>query len=177
MIESYYWKDELLRIAKCLQRVHSPPRWSERAHCVLERDIMIGFFILRRLIELRRVSTLTRNARLSVFYYKSTGKLVHQLNNHRIDELYQMHNEVPANVTPGNIANQFIHTYTSFVIRDESRNWSDILVVSDYDRNDYIWRIPVSEIERIFRIAARDFPHTTHMVFNPQKGDYDIETN
>ena len=177
MIESYYWKEELLRIGKCLRRVHAPPRSSERAYCVVERDIMIGFFMLRRLIELRKVSNLTQNARLSVFYYKSTGKHVHKMNNHRIEELYQMQHEVSVQTTPGDIANQFIHAYTSFIVRDESRNWSDILIVSDFDRNERIWRIPISEIERIFRIAAKDHPHTAELVFNPKKGDYDIKTN
>src|SRR5215210_1289485 len=38
-----------------------PARWSERAHCELERDLMIGFFLLRRLIELHIVSRRTRD--------------------------------------------------------------------------------------------------------------------
>ena len=66
---------------------------------------------------------------------------------------------------------------TSFVARDESRNWSDVYVVSDYDRNDCIWRVPVSEIRRLFNVTAQDYPHSVHLVYNHEKGDYDVSTN
>jgi len=144
---------------------------------VLERDLMLGFFMLRRLIELRKVSRVTRDDTLSIFSYKSVVKNVTRLNGHDIWKLYDMEKEIPEKKKPSYIANQFIHAYTSFIARDESRNWSDVFVVSDFDRNEYIWRIPVPEIRRIFRIAADDYPHTTHMVFNEKKGDYDIDTN
>lgn len=74
-------------------------------------------------------------------------------------------------------SNQFIHAYTSFVARDESRNWSDVYVVSDYDRNDCIWRVPVSEIRRLFNVTAQDYPHSVHLVYNHEKGDYDVSMN
>jgi hypothetical protein len=177
MIESFYWKEELHRIARSIQRVSKPPRWSERAHCIVERDLMIGFFMLRRLIELHKVSTVTRDQMLNVFSYLARGKNVTRFNGHDLWELYDLDREVPSTQKPGYIANQFIHAYTSFVARDESRNWSDVFVVSDYDRNDCIWRVPIPEIRRIFRTAAEDYPHSIRMVFNAKKGDYDVQTN
>jgi hypothetical protein len=177
MIESCYWKEELHRIAQSIRRVSKPPRWSERAHCIVERDLMIGFFILRRLIELHKVSTATCDQMLIVFSYLARGKNVTRLNGHDVWELYDLDREVAATMKPGYIANQFIHAYTSFVARDESRNWSDVFVVSDYDRNECIWRVPIPEIHRIFRMAAADYPHHVQMVFNAKKGDYDVQTN
>lgn len=138
---------------------------------------MLGFFMLRRLVELRKVSSRTSGDSLSVFSYKAVGKQVHQLNGHDIWELYKMDEETPVKKKLFYIANQFVHAYTSFIDRDESRNWSDVFIVSDFDRNDCIWRVPVSEIERIFRIAADDYPCITQMVFNKKRGDYDIKTN
>src|SRR3990172_4198339 len=44
MIESCYWKEELKRIAKSIRRTERPARWSERALCIVERDLMLGFF-------------------------------------------------------------------------------------------------------------------------------------
>ncbi|WP_022948164.1 hypothetical protein [Methylohalobius crimeensis] len=177
MIESQYWKEELQRIAQGLKKVGRPRRWGERAHCVLERDIMVGFFMLRRLIELHKVSRRTSDQILRVFSYKAVGKKVHRLNGHEIWELYDMERERPEQKRPLYVANQFIHAYTSFVARDESRNWSDVFVVSDFDKNDCIWRVPVDEIRRLFLNAASDYPHIARMVFNEKKGDYDIETN
>ncbi len=138
---------------------------------------MLGFFMLRRLIELRKVSRATRDAMLDVFSYKTVGKNVTQLNGHVIWELYDMEQEIPEKKKASYIANQFVHAYTSFITRDKSRNWADVFVVSEFDRNDCIWRVPVAEIRKIFRLAGDDYPHEVRMVFNEKMGDYDIDTN
>jgi len=177
MIESCYWKEELKRIAKSIRRTERPARWSERALCIVERDLMLGFFMVRRLIELHKVSTLTRNFQMRVFSCPTRGKHVTRLNHHRIDELYNLDNEERQTKKPLYLSNQFIHAYTSFVMRDESRNWSDVYIVSDFDRNDCIWRIPVAEVHRLFTIAAQDYPHSIQEVFNEEQGDYNVSTN
>ena len=138
---------------------------------------MIGFFMLRRLIELHEVSSAPRDRMLNVFSYQARGKKITLLNEHHMWTLYDFDHEVPAAKKPAYIANQFIHSYTSYIARDETRNWSDVFVVSDYDRNDRIWRVPISEIQGVFRGAAADYPYSVQMVFNPQKGDYDVKTN
>jgi len=177
MIESCYWKEELTRIAKAIRPAKRPPRWSERAHCIVERNVMIGFFIVRRLIELHKVSSATRDFTMRVFSCPARGKRVHWSNEHDIYELYDLERERCETKKPLYLSNQFIHAYTSFVARDESRNWSDVYAVSDFDRNDCIWRIPISEIRRLFKVTAQDYPHSVRMVYNREKGDYDVSTN
>ena len=138
---------------------------------------MIGFFLLRRLIELNLVSSATKNKHLHIFSYKARGKPVTKMNGHRLWELYDLENEVAETKKPLYVSNQFVHAYTSFVARDESRNWSDVILVSDFDRNDCIWRVPVFLIETLFREASEDYPHSLEMKFNPKTGDYDVKTN
>jgi len=177
MIESHYWKEELARIANTVARVAKPPRWSERAHCMVERDLIIGFFLLRRLVELNKVSSAIADRRFTVFSYKSRGKLVTRMNRADLYELYDLDDEVAETKKPMYIANQFVHAYTSFVCRDETRNWSDVLVVSDYDRNDCIWRVPVDTIRDLFIDASKDYPHLASFTFDPATKDYVITTN
>lgn len=177
MIESCYWKEELHRIGKILLPVSKPPRWSERRYCVLQRELAVGFFILRRLIELHKFSSATRDTSLSVFFCEKRGKDVTYLNKHEIWKLYNLNQEVATTKKPLYIANQFIHSYTSLISRDESRNWRDVYIVSDYDRNDCIWRVPIAEVRRIFTTAAEDYPHLMKMTFNPAKKDFKVETN
>lgn len=177
MIESRYWKEELARIAKSLHPVKFPARWSERAHCVVERDLMIGFFLLRRLIELHKVSSRTKNCRLSVFSCKAKGKRVTRLNGSDIPDLYDIANEIAESKGLTYISNQFVHAYTSFIFRDQTRNWSDVYLVSDFDRNNCIWRVPVVEITSAFLIAAKDYPARVSMIYNASHGDYDVATD
>jgi hypothetical protein len=177
MIESCYWKEELTRIAKTIRPVQKPVRWSERAHCVIERDLMIGFFIVRRLIELHKVSSKTRDYSMTVFSYPVRGKQVHRMNVDNYWKTYDLENERRESKKPLYLSNQFIHAYTSFVARDQTRNWSDVYIVSDYDRNDCIWRIPLAQIRGLFSVAAQDYPHSLQMIFSKEKGDYEVSTN
>ena len=65
----------------------------------------------------------------------------------------------------------------SLVARAPDRNWSDLLVVSDYDRNSVIWRIPFSTIIQLFEAAAKDWPATYSMVYDEKLGDYLVTTD
>jgi hypothetical protein len=177
MIESCYWKEELTRVSRSLRAVPKPPRWTERGHCIIERDIMIGFFIVRRMIELHKISSATRDTVLRVFSVPARGKTVTRMNRHDIEELYDLERERHETKKPLYMSNQFIHCYTSFVARDESRNWSDVFVVSDFDRNSCIWRVPIPEIQRLFATVAKDYPHSLRMVFSEKEADYVISTN
>jgi hypothetical protein len=177
MIESCYWKEELERIARTIRPVQKPVRWSERAHCVVERDLMIGFFIVRRLIELHKVSSKTRDYSMTVFSCPVRVKHVHRMNAHDHWETYDLQNEKRASKKPFYLSNQFIHAYTSFVARDKTRNWSDVYIVSDYDRNECIWRIPVAQIRGLFSMASQDYPYSGRWVYSEEKGDYEVSTN
>jgi hypothetical protein len=177
MIESCYWKEELVRIAKTLRAVKKPARWTERAHCVVERDLMIGFFIIRRLIELHKVSSKTRNYSMTVFSCPTRVKKVHHRNVHDHGDTYDLQNEKQGSKKPLYLSNQFIHASTSFVMRDQTRNWSDVYIVSDYDRDKCIWRIPVTQIIGLFSVASEDYPHSIQYIYSDSKGDYQVTTN
>jgi hypothetical protein len=137
---------------------------------------MIGFFIIRRMIELNKVSSATKSLELKVFSCPNRGKHVTKHNHCDVDKLYDFDNEKPTAKKASYLSNQFIHAYTSYVSRDETRNWSDVVIVSDFDRNTCIWRVPLSEIHRLFSTAARDYPRQWEMVYNETKGDFDVST-
>ena len=177
MIESIYWKEYLGQIAKSLRQMSRPPRRTERTCAIVERDITVGFFIVRRLIELNKVSSRTTKRHITCFSYQSTGKSVTALNHTDLERLYDLRQEASHRKAPAYVANQFIHARTCFLLRDQSRNWSDCLVVSDYDKDDFIWRIPVAEIKVLFELAAGDFPNKVEASFNTKKRDYDITTS
>ena len=138
---------------------------------------MIGFFLLRRLIELKKVSSVTRNRNLRVFSCKARGKPVTRLSANDLYDAYEMEKEVAVVQKPHPISNQFVHAYLSYVARDENRNWSDVYVISDFDRNKNIWRVPVSEIRELFLLAIDDYPKRLRYEFNTERSDFDVETD
>ena len=176
MIESLYWKEELARIVRSISPVAKPRRWSERAVCTVERDLMIGFFIVRRMIELQKVSSRTAEMQLDV-YVAPVIRSVTKLSQHRLDENYNWNSERAERISVLYACNQCIHAYLSFVDRGRDRNWSDLLVVSDYKRNNMIWRFPFTTIIQLFDTASDDWPHEVYLKFDPKLGDYTVTTN
>ena len=176
-MESSYWKEFLDDMASELQHVARPKRLTQRRCEIVKRNIVISFFLLRRLIELNKVSSKVRDFRLKVFAWPSTGKLPTLLNNHRIDELYDFSKEKAQFKKITYICNQVIHSYAAAMVVDETRNWESMLTVSDKDRKDCIWRIPVCAMVDLLRTASTDYPKQVHYTLNEKTDDYDVETN
>ena len=64
-----------------------------------------------------------------------------------------------------------------FAYRDENRNWDGVIVCSDYERQKYIYRIPISVIIALLETAANDYPSEMHMIYCEDKDDYIVTTN
>jgi hypothetical protein len=176
MWESSYWKEELARIAKTIRPKASPKRYSDRAVSVVERDVIIGFFIVRRLIELHKVSTAVSKMKLDVFS-ATPRKTVTKINFHRIDENYDWDKLKKEKKLAPYICNQAIHAYFSAVERGPDRNWSSLILASDFDRNKVAWQVPFSSIILLFETAANDYPSTASMEFDDVKQDFKVTTN
>ncbi len=176
-MESCYWKEFLSKTATDIRRVSKPKRITQRRGKIVERNITISFFILRRLIELHKVSKSIRDFQLHVFSWPSTGKLPTLINNHNIEKLYDFNKEQAQTKKPLYICNQIIHSYSALLLEDQTRNWDSLLAVSDYDRKNCIWRIPMPVIIDLFRAASSDYPDRVSYKYNSNIEDYDVETN
>jgi len=176
-MESSYWKEFLAETASDLRRVATPKRLTQRRFELVERNIVISFFLLRRLIEMRKVSKRTQNFQLHVFAWPSTGVLPTLINNHRIDELYDFSKEHALTKKTIYICNQVVHSYSTAMAVDETRNFDSLLTVSDYDHRTCIWRIPVNVIVDLLHTASTDYPYYVKTNWNKKKGDYDVDTN
>src|SRR3990167_2805901 len=53
--ESSYWKNDLLKLACRLERRLIQERWGEKNFYTVEKEIFIGFYSVRKLIESKRV--------------------------------------------------------------------------------------------------------------------------
>jgi hypothetical protein len=174
VVESFFWKEILLQNEKALKPLKNPPRWSERRARILERDLSVCFFIVRRLIELHKISKKTLNHKIKVFAYKSNGKNVTLLNLQRIEELYGLNVEEKKELSIDFLSNQFIHSYIIFPYRNEDRNWGGLYICSDYERNRYIYKVSIEEIRSALGTVGRDYPTRMEIKFNKKINDYDI---
>jgi hypothetical protein len=177
MIESVYWKEDLLEHARRLMPVEKPPRWSERLVVKFEKELIVSFFCIRKLIEDHKVSSKSRRYRADVFCYTPTGKKITKLNQWDIDDIYDLQREKGVRKSIVFLANQLIHSCTLFAYRESDRNWGGIYACSDFERDKTIYRIPVQEIIRIFKLVASDYPLSISMTWTKECGDFIVKTN
>ena len=142
----------------------------------MERDLCVGFFIVRRMIELYKVSSITRTLQMKVYYSECVTDLLPLVPYPLDEDVYDFDGERSVVKTPKDIANQFIHSCMSLVLQDETGNWAEVFTVSDKDRHKRVWRIPIAEVVRLFEQAAKDYPLRVSFARTASCG-VDITTN
>lgn len=172
MIESHYWKEDLLAHAKRLRPVKKPKRWTERGVVTFEKELMISFFMVRALLERGKLSAKVQSHGVRVTKYSWNGKQITILNFADVDDLYHFDQGYEATVSIGFISNQFVHARAIYASRDETKNWSHVLLCSDFERKNAIYHVPVPEIQRIFHLVAEDDITWMQLVYDPKIGDY-----
>ncbi len=177
MIESRYWKSDLLKHAKDLQPKKNPARMTEKMIYEFEKRLIISFFIVRKMLESDKISNNIKRYRAKIYEYKSK-RMINKLNVHSIEKNYDLYNEITISRDIKFISNQFIHSSTiwSSRISKRNRNWSDIYLCSDYEKTKALYRIPIEEIIKIFNLVGNDYPtHTIQSRWNEKTNDYEIE--
>ncbi|MBA3987207.1 MAG: hypothetical protein H0X63_11695 [Flavobacteriales bacterium] len=181
--ESYYWKKELLTLAdKLHKRTKSKRWWTEAQHGTFEKEVMIGFYIIRKLIEAKTKLT---NALVATKFkgikYPNNGKKVTWRNNHRFHECYDFEKPLTSKYDIIFLCNQFVHSYIfspCFSSEDESENspmtLSSIHFSSDDKRNDWLFEISIESVIKIFKDIGNDYPSSSHQHYDPRKGDWKI---
>ena len=175
-IDSAFWKTELFPIIEDIERLSTFRRFDTRLANELERQIMFAVFSVRTLIERHKISQELLSTRIDIRAYpKRTAKPVTWLNNHEIDELFDLNAPSQKQLTLNDLCNQVIHSYILIPLQD-GRNFTDILVCSDRLRNRWLYVIPMDRLIKLIRDVAFDYPSRMHLTFNPKKRDYDIKT-
>ena len=142
-----------------------------------EKELMISFFMVRALLERTKTSSKSRNYKVSVGRSPWNGKQITVLNHWLIDELYHWDQETTDDVSIGFLSNQFVHARAIFAMRDKTRNWSEVLLCSDFEARKAIYRVPVPEIQKVLRLVGSDYSYSSSLVYDPKLGDYRVTTD
>lgn len=176
MIESYYWKEDLLEYVKSFRPVAKPPRWTERLQVNFEKDVIIAFFMIRKLIESKKLSSKTTKYKAQIFRSPAIKKIDNK-NFRNIDELYDFEREERVYKNVNFLCNQLIHGGAIYAYREKDRNWGGIYTCSDFERDKYVYRLPLVEIRKVLKLAGSDYPETITITFDKEKDDFTIRTN
>jgi hypothetical protein len=156
MIESRYWRAELLSDIAWLNTHRTYRRWSEKQLVLFERKLMLVAFQVRSLLERPKVNDRARGRVMSVVRYKKVGDRVFTLTGSgSLDELFDMDSAEPAVLSALDVCNQLIHYYL-METWSEDQSFASMLVFSDYMRHKWIYEFRVEDLLKLFRVFTEN---------------------
>ena len=85
--ESYYWRNELIKISERInKKIKVQKNWSDSKFAKFEKNIMFGFYIIRKLMEANKLTNKIGSTKFELKSYENNGTRVNIMNNHRFDE-------------------------------------------------------------------------------------------
>lgn len=108
--ESRYWKEPLLRAANWLENLRIKERAAERSLVRVERELFVGFYGIRKLLETFKLSSSTKNMRFALAWSPCI-KRVDYLNAGCVHELFDVQLVHIEERDLEFLCNQFIHSY------------------------------------------------------------------
>lgn len=174
MIKSRYWKKELLNFAKTLKSQKEVKRWSEKAQVLFEKDIILNFFIVRKLNETQKISDSLRQKKYKIKAYPKNSAKLTELNFFDINELYNIEKLEFKSKNITFICNQLIHSLTIFALR-VNKKWDSVLMCSDFEKNQFIYEIDIKTIIEILTDFGTNYPAKILYSYNVSNDDYDTK--
>ncbi len=176
MIEqSFYWKRELFKIAVDLRDRRKRRRWPQASLARIEVNVMLGFYMIRKLLEARKVSDSIAKRRLPLPVYCATGTRITYRNAHRIEDLYDLSGAHGETRTVAFICDQIIHSYIFVSCFADPPGWDGVLFASDRQKSRGVFYLRSRQILSLFRSVARNDPAWIRWKLNPRTREERIQ--
>lgn len=158
--ESSYWKQPLLEMAGRLRALKSATELSEEQLVQIEKDILIGFYSVRKLFEtVTKVTDATKQSRIELAWYPNR-RSVNWRNNHKIDELYDLGTVSKETRDLWFVSGRIIHSFVFAPLIEEAGGLGGILFTSDTDRNKKLYSMGIDTVIDVFELVGNDDPTT-----------------
>jgi len=148
--ESKFWKEELNKLSQKLLFRIIHKKWSQRSVFNLEKELFLGFFTVRKLIESKQVPKELTNKEYELAFFAKK-----KLTKDEIDKMlpYDSNAVSKKRVTIRIICNQFIHSYHILPFGADGKLLG-IFINSDFQSKSGIYLILLFDIVEIFRLCA-----------------------
>lgn len=172
--ESHYWKEDLARLADRLRKRAQQRQWSERSLAKLEKDVFIGFYAVRKLLEAKKLSEREANRVIPADSFCNTGRQrITLLNwNTKFAEAFDFEKPKKVKLSITFLCNQVIHSYVFKEVFDEEGLLIGIFISSDRERSRKLYFVAMTELIRLFAMIGKDYPSHSEYQFDPSTGDY-----
>lgn len=159
--ESSYWKDDLLKLASRLELRLIQTRWGEKNLYTLEKEIFLGFYSIRKLIESKKISDDISRKKHSIHEFPYCGNPA-SLATHFKDSEYDLSKSKITEISVSKLCNQFIHSHHFLPFLPNGKNLIGFFFCSDHKRTTGLYLITIFDMVEIYRAAGNNYPHTLH---------------
>ena len=156
ILESSNWKEPLLDTAKRF-REYAFSKIDEEVYVKIEKDIFIGFYSIRKLIDTD--TKVTDNLKIimhDLYWYKHMGDEVNWRNNHKLNKLYDLDVLHKDSRDLWFISSRIVHSFIFNLCINEKGNFDGILFTSDNDKNKKLYQMNINQIIEIFELVGNN---------------------
>lgn len=173
--ESYYWKKELYMSFLSIVNFKQLKVPKEKSFINVEKAIMIGAFIIRKLDDAEKIPPDFLDKQLTLEFFWSKGTIVDHMNWHKLDNHYNFNKSDKIKKNWRFIINQIIHSFTFFFEYDSTNKLDGFLINSDKTKLDALFFLPLKELLTIFLTISEG--NITKSVSNRQAVSVDSKGN
>ena len=168
--ESCYWKEPLLEMAARLRLLKTGRRrLTEKRLVELERDIFIGFYSIRKIFgPVPRVSDATRSLKIELASHPNR-RSVTGLNNHKVNDLYDLETVHRETRDLEFIAGRIIHSFVFMPEVTQKDRLAGILFASDHDKDKKLYSMAIDDVIAVFERIGNDYPASATLQKNPDR--------
>lgn len=165
LTSAIYWKRELLRSAARLEQKATQKRWTDQSAFIVERDVMVGSFAIRKLLEAPgRISDETRKMQVTVLTHALAGE-------QRVTwwtalhwwELYDMDSYARRHLSLQQFCNSLIHSFVfAFHPTPDDDGLAGMFVNSEFASKKELLFISTEIFVQVFRTVGNDDPEVSY---------------
>ena len=183
ILDSFPWKDGLLRDAVTL-RSWSEKRRSAKRSFAIEETVFVAAFKIRRLIESGKVSSSLASLNLPADFYRCKLKGINKHTRYDIENYYDFSAPAKVALSIGDVVNKIIHSFvfgeTVRYARAPRKKFhptpscvSGFIFNSDRSRDTGLWYVSLNSYIDVLNAFGNDDPQKYIGIFNPKTGDWD----
>lgn len=154
---SSFWKDDLLKLAKKLELRLAQKRWTEKSYFAVEKEIFLGFYSIRKLIESRKVSDSIADKTFKIHEFPKNNK-IETLITEDFSKEFDFNKSKRVEISIAKICNQFIHSYFFGPLVPEGKSLIGFFICSDHKRKSGIYFITIFDVVEIYRLVGNNYP-------------------
>jgi hypothetical protein len=168
------WKKEIERLLKSLRK-WSPKPTSQRAEFYIQRAVFLSAFILRKLMENRKVTDAVRDQSIRCKAYLAFRSVSDRVSTFSgladVNDDYDLANPEEITLSCFDLMSEIMHSYASRIVIDEQTNSMVYFLVNSYNmRDNRLLEIDLQRFESILIDAIQDSVESMSISTHPTSG-------